>query len=49
MPKSCVKEGVLDGVHPCQIESVDATPMDFQATLIPMLRAIVKNSLTKMK
>ena len=49
MLRACVKEGCFDGVLESQAESVDATPMVVQTALVTMLRAIVKNGLTKIK
>ncbi len=49
MLKACVKEGSFDGVFESQVESVDATSIDVQTSLITMLREIVKNGLTRIK
>jgi len=49
MLKACVATGCFDGVYEAQVESVDATSMDVQASLVTMLRAIVENGLTRIK
>lgn len=47
MLAECVKAGSFDGVRESPVESVDATSMDVQASVVTMLRAIVANGLTK--